>query len=265
MFRQKYFYPLIFLISACGEQTTMNYPALKQFGDIHAPEEKTASLPPSFTQCDERFSWSTGKFDPKAYKFMFDKPEYNLRRQMAVGTHDTTDLPSKSGSGARLTTRLSERQKQLCSDIFNKINGSGPVFRDSKLHQYFDYDDVINLTNSDSNFQEIKEKIAVLINSFFTYDPATKIRTYVDNVMLPVSVECENKWMVKPDPSVSEIAIFKQPEVKCFFTLDNHEIELISGKKIPIALNGFYEIDSEYPDKIMEIHIERYGFKELNP
>lgn len=75
-----------------------------------------------------------------------------------------------------------------------------------------------------------------------------------------MSVTCENTWLAKQYTQYPFRVLFKQPEGKCRFSANNYELELSPQEKIVIALNGSYEIDPEYPDKVMLVKIENFGF-----
>lgn len=239
----------IFFLNACADEIVWGH-----LSDFRTEKKPERTFPSSFTECYDSFFWSSGKF--------FSSAAIDRHTEGVSVLSDSGQTPHTSGFSFGFSSYFEEKTQKICADIQGQITGTGPTFAEYELLQYFDFS-TISLTSLSTKYQAIKERNAYILNYFYTFDSHYRIKTLAGSIKLPIAVTCDNNWLVKRDPSVMNRVTFKQPEGKCHFSLDNHELLLSSGKKVTIALRGFYEIDAEYPDKIMVIKIEKLGFKEL--
>lgn len=236
----------ILLISACADEIIWSY-----LTDFHQ-EKPVRVLPSSFTECPDTFFWSTGKFISSA----------PISKDIEVST-DTGSQPNKSGlSASNIFSTLDASTEKLCTDIQHAIIGHGP-YVEHRIFQSFDYSEVTTLIRSTNTFREINTGNAYILNSSYSMD-SYMFKIYDGSIGFPIAVQCDNNWLVKNDLSTGNSVLFEQPQGKCHFSLDDHELELPTGEKVGISFRGSYEIDSEYPDKIMLVKIEKIGFKKLS-
>lgn len=221
--------------------------------------KKEGSLASDFIQCNDNFYWSTQKFEEVYTLHKSTIPQFI--NQTDIVTPELKEAPLKVGHGFSNTYLLSESDSNTCNAIYTKINGKSRMNMDHLIYQFFDYEDISSKIRENKDFQTITEKRAILYNAAYEFDPKTKLNNYLYTLSLPVTVSCENKWSVKPNPSLLTSAIFKPPQAKCHFSLSDFELELAEGQKIVIALEGYYETDRDYPDKNLLVQIERIGFK----
>lgn len=242
---------IIVLIHGCASQNGQpeqsgHLESIKARHEANMSKENQA-LPASFVECPNSFFWSTRNFSAESMEYSYTRAE-----SAKYG-------PFKGGSGTvQVNNWPSENETKICLDISNKIDG-GLSFMEYNVYQQFDEDAVFKLVQSDKDFHSISPKEARLENLSYYFDGnKKKIENY--KLSIPVSITCENSWLAKQYNKYPFRVYFQQPKGKCHFSTKHYELELSPQQKVVIALNGSYEIDSEYPDKVTLVNIENFGF-----
>jgi hypothetical protein len=241
----------LLFIGSCGSES--KFITSPQGGYI-----ETQQIPPDYVKCRDSFYWNTMKFEENASIFSSTDDKYagqmNIMAGNPINGHTRSGTQSKMGG-----SKLPEKERLLCYDIFKILSN---ITSDNQIYQFFEYKAIKEVISSNNNeFKELEEKSAVIDKFVFDFDDKTKTKIYKDRLIFPVSVTCEKKWSVKRDPTSTTRAIFKEPEGRCNFSSEGHELKLLSGEKVLVALSGYYEADPKYPDKRILVMIERYGFK----
>lgn len=246
--------------SSCGSDAKIITNSETGFIEFQKSQDKKTSIPTDYIKCPEMFYWNVPKFIKNIS--MHKSTQSNYKDQMDI----ITEFPSSIAMGSGMQTsffnlNLSDNEKRLCLDIYKMLSG---IFRESRIYQFFEYEDVKEIISSSDEFKEIAEKSAIIEKILFDFDNGAKTKIYKNHLILPVSVACEKKWSVKRDPESDSRAIFKEPEGKCNFSLHGQELILPSNEKVLITITGYYEADPEYPTEKTLIMIEKYGFKYLS-
>ena len=221
--------------------------------------KKTRILPSGFVECNTSFYWTVPLFETS---IIINSPYYTGPNSIVlVRADNTTTGPFRSGTNWSSGFDLTQSQATVCHDIKQRIDGDSGTFMEYRFLQSFDLQQAKNVLKDGGDFQPIETGSSFIDNKAYRYDgkKITDELAYV--VTLPLSTICENPWMIKSDPQDAARAILKAPDGKCRFSLENYTLELSSGKKIQIALQGYYENDPEYPDQRLMVMIERYGFE----
>jgi hypothetical protein len=207
---------------------------------------KNQSLPQSFVQCSESFYWSTEKFASESLEYGY------------VQGKDPKYGPIKAGfNSVHINYIPSEDESRICEDIGDKIRGV--LLTEHNVYQQFDAQEVLKAVQSGSGFNNVAPQMAYIENIAYKMEDNGK-KEEIYRVSIPVKVVCENNWSVKEYVQYPFRAYFQQPKGKCKFSTKGYDLKMSPHEKFTIALNGFYEIDSEYPDKIMIVNIDSYGF-----
>lgn len=225
------------------------------FGHISNHQKRV--LPESFVECLDGYYFTTNRFFEESF---IDKSSVRQKNMIYVLASTPDTGPHRSGTFFRGGFNGGYDNLLVCHEIYGKLIGLG--FMDTNtLYQYFDREKVKNLINI-HNSEAIEEALAVLHTDFYEYpDGSSKEEKYSYSISIPLDVKCENKWQVKRDLTHPLKVIFKEPDGRCIFSTRDYDFTLLSGKKVVVAINGFYEKDSELDNKRILVEISRFGFK----
>lgn len=251
-----YLVPII-LTQSCGTNDANRSDDNFFSPDVNRFEHDEQVLPRGYVECDDHFYWNATNFETNSE---IDPTQPSLK-QISILADNPTVGPIRSGYGTISKHELTSEERELCYDIYRKINGYVGIM-EYRLVQYFDYAPVMRALSS-REFTSIDTKEGQILNTAFTLNKQREKEKFVYEVSIPIFVSCENPWLFKADPQTTNAVVIKQPEGKCTFSTKEHQIETTSGQKVAIVLHGYYEKDAESPQQRTRIQIERLGFKRI--
>jgi hypothetical protein len=224
------------------------------FGHISNHQKRV--LPESFVECNHAFYFSTNRFLETGF---LSGPISIGPNTINVVSEPTTKGPYKSG-WRHITTSSGNGKENfsVCREIYQNLEGG--VMTENSLYQYFDRAEVANIVNSYPDFEDIQERMAALMMDRYEYPKDSDKLKHLSLTVIRTSVNCEEKWQVKRHPEYPTKAIFKEPNGRCHFYTRDYQFTLLSGRKVVVAINGFYEKDSELDNERIRVEISRFGF-----
>jgi hypothetical protein len=248
---------IVVLIHGCTLQNGLFDHGGNLDGEIAMQEayltKRSSALPESFVECPNTISWSTMKFSAESEDYSYAKAQSQEKGPFVLGSGLTS-----------INEWPSDKDLETCRYIARKLrlNGGLGDYMEFNVYQQFDKDEVFRAVQSDNDFHGVSPKEARLENISYFYEKIFKNRYENYTHDIPVSVTCENSWWAKKDTEHPFRIYFQQPKGRCYFSTKHYKFSNnSSADTIIIALNGFYEMDSEqFPDKVMLVKIEHFGF-----
>lgn len=216
-------------------------------------------FPLGYVECNDRFFWNTRTFEDYV---VLNPTAEREQKQISLLADDPTMGPTRSGYSTT-SSNLSSEERELCYDIFRKINGYIGI-TEHRLAQYFNYESVIRSLAS-RELTSVDASEGLLLHSAFSLNKQHEKEKLVYELRIPISVSCEKPWLFWADPETTHAVVVKQPEGKCNFSTKDYQMVTPSGQKVSIMLRGYYERDDKYPQQSTLVKIEQFAYKRISP
>lgn len=204
-----------------------------------------------FINCNMSIAWETPNFEEHVYASnVMDDSDVTVKTKK--NSEENFDSFAFIHGG-----NLNGKHQEICNEIQSTLTGNG-LLTDYRIYQTLAFKQK-RISDLSNEFKSVNTGGSLLYNQAYKYIKDSNNKDVIYSVWLPVSVTCENQWKLKYDPDISR-AIVGVPEGKCNFILNDYTVELSTGKKLNIFMEGHYQIDSASRNKMM-VKIERYGFR----